>query len=147
MELDYNRFFVEDNKIRVFKYICEYTQKCWDYSDNVDIVDFSKRTYSQLTHTIYLAEESNIVNNTPESFENDYINKHANLNISSISPLDVSDILWMDGIEIEKDANEHDYIKQIYEMGEDNYKKSLTATVDDYMTNLDYRLCMIEMGL
>lgn len=145
-EIDYNKFFIESNKLRVYKYLCVYTQKCWDYNHSEEI-DFQNRNQIDITHKIYLADESQIPNNTPKAFENDYVNKHANLSIVSIEPLDVTDIEWMDGIPIDNSVDYNVFIKKLYNMGEDNYKKSLTSTVDDYMTNLDYRLCMIEMGL
>lgn len=153
--MDFNIFFIEDNTIRVFRYLCKYTQKVWDYSDSDpdgdsdnNGVDFDNRKQVKIKHTIYLAEISNIPNNTPDSFEHDFVGKHANLDIVSVEPLDVSDIEWMDGIKI--DSNVTDtlaYIKEIYNMGKEAYEQSLVTTTDDYMTDLDYRLCLLEMGL
>ena len=157
-ELD--RFFIEDNKIRIYKYKCTYTQQVWDYSNleksntgnEEKTIDnefkFSTRTLVPITHTIFLADSSNIPNNTPESFKRDYIDKHSKLDIVSIEPLDVSDIDWMDGIPVDKSYQMNsDYIEYLLNIGKESYNKLLTSTVEDYMTDLDYRLSLIEMGL
>ena len=158
--MDFQRFFVENNKIRVYKYLCTYTQKVWDYSEyekptesddgenTMQQIDFDGRKQSLTEHTVYLAESSELLNNTPETFEHDFIDKHANLDIVKIEPLDVSDIEWMDGTPIDPDtADDYAFIEKIYNMGKEAYEQSLVTTTEDYMTDLDYRLCLLEMGL
>lgn len=39
------------------------------------------------------------------------------------------------------------YIEYLLSIGKEAYEQSLVSTPEDYMTDLDYRLSLIEMGL
>lgn len=149
--MDFQRFFIEDDKIRIYRYICTYTQKVWDYEEynNEDCVaiDFNNRKKKIITNFEYLAETSNIPNNTPDTFKNDFVDKHGDLEIVKIEPIDVSDIEWLDGIPIDPNVDELSYIEQLYSMGKESYEQSLIVTNDNYMTDLDYRICLLELEL
>lgn len=136
MENSMDRFFIEDDKIRVFKHKCTYRTKTSSDGD----------TYVE--NVILLANDSNLVNNTPETFKTDYIDKHAYMEIVSIEDLDVSDIEWMDGIKIDKTYNNPlNFISYILNLGKDLYYQQLNSSIENYALDLDYRLSLIELGL
>ena len=148
--MDLNLFFIEDNKIKIYKYKCIYTQQVWDYSKyDEETFRTKNRTLVPIEQTIYLAESSNIPNNTPESFKHDFVDKHAKLNITSITPLEVSDIEWLDNIPVADNYlnKPMDYIEYLLSIGKEAYEQSLVTTPEDYMTDLDYRISLLELGL
>lgn len=130
------RIFIEDGKIRVYKYQCTYIDKSNSASKELNV---------------YLAENgtSNLVNNTVEKFKVDYIDKHALLEITNVESIDISDIEWLEGISIDEDykSTPNKYIEYLLSIGKEAYEQSLVSTPEDYMTDLDYRLSLIEMGL
>ena len=129
-------FFIEDNLIRVYTHKCKYIEKV-NAENSIEL-------------EVYLAETgtSNLVNNTVESFKKDYIDKHQLLEITSVEKLDISDIEWMDRIPIDRSYDSSNkYIEYLLSIGKDAYEQSLVTTTEDYMTDLYYRLSLIEMGL
>lgn len=133
----FSRFFIEDDKIRIYKYLCTYIYKL-DPENPEEL-------------QVYLAENgtSDLVNNTVEKFKVDYIDKHALLEVTNIESVDVSDIEWLEGISIDEDykSTPNKYIEYLLSIGKEAYEQSLVSTPEDYMTDLDYRLSLIEMGL
>ena len=129
-------FFIEDNLIKVYTYKCKYIEKI--------------NAEKSIELEVYLAETgtSNLVNNTVESFKKDYVDKHQLLEITNVEKLDISDIEWMDGIPVDKSYDSSSkYIEYLLSIGKEAYEQSLVTTTEDYMTDLDYRLSLIEMGL
>lgn len=131
------KFFVEDNKVHVYKYLCTY----------VNNTDANNPQELQ----VYLAENgtSNILNNTVETFKSDFVDKHSLLTIKNTEAIDISDIEWMDGIPVDAayKSTPTKYIEYLLSIGKEAYEQSLVSTPEDYMTDLDYRLSLIEMGL
>ena len=71
------------------------------------------------------------------------------MDIVSIAPLDISEVEWLENISIPEEYRDHpmDYIEYLVSIGEKAYKTSLVTTPEDYLTDLDYRISLLELGL
>lgn len=71
------------------------------------------------------------------------------MKITNVESIDISDIEWLEGILMDEDykSTPNKYIEYLLSIGKEAYEQSLVSTPEDYMTDLDYRLSLIEMGL
>lgn len=115
------KFFVENGHIRIYRF----QVKHW-IGGNISKMD------SELCESISVANYL-ILQLKKLGFE-----------FFDVTPLDVTDIEWMDGIFVDDSFSE---ALRIYEMGEQAYLESLRTTPENYALDLDYRLSKIELGL
>lgn len=76
----------------------------------------------------------------------EWTNKHNNYLLKTVEEADISDIKWVENVELTSD-NKSAELQNLIDMGEEQYNISLTTTTEDYLTELDYRLSLIELGL
>lgn len=127
--MNVNIFTVKENKIELNKY-----KLLVRFYDNVEKTLYQERE-------LYLDEEGYV------EWTTQLIPKHQLYELISAEEIDDSEYSWMNGIEI----TGKDRIREISEIAAygslEAYQASLPEVRDAYLLDLEYRVCMMELGV
>lgn len=120
---------VRDNRIVLNKY--EVVVRSYFTTEKEDYTDDTKYVDDDGLHEL----------------EVDLVLKHQLLEIVSKREIDISDIAWMEGIELRTNDRQKE-IADIASYGSlEAYKASLPEVRDEYLLDLDCRMSMLELGI
>lgn len=133
--MDLERFYVENNTIQLWDVKITERNHALSYLDE----DSDEDNYQDV-YKYYKAEDV-------DGYLERYVAKHKLLEVVTTEEYDNTEYEWMAGIELRTD-DPNTEIRKIYSYGSlEAYEASLEESADAYMTDLDYRLSMIELGL
>ncbi|MCC8170147.1 MAG: hypothetical protein LIO59_07315 [Oscillospiraceae bacterium] len=127
--MDISRFYVKDGAIKLNKY------------------KIVVRHYLSLEKTDYIDTPHYVDDEGAEELEVNFVPKHQLMEIVSKEEIDTSDYAWIEGIEPQTN-NPQTEVPKIAAYGSlEAYEASLEEAADAYMTELDYRLSKLELGI
>ncbi|MCC8067709.1 MAG: hypothetical protein LIO59_00305 [Oscillospiraceae bacterium] len=133
--MDLERFYVENNTIQLWDVKITERNHALSYLDE----DSDEDNYQDV-YKYYKAEDV-------DGYLEQYVAKHKLLEVVATEEYDNSEYEWMAGIELRTD-DPNTEIRKIYSYGSvEAYEASLEEAADTYMTDLDYRLSILELGL
>ncbi|MCC8161031.1 MAG: hypothetical protein LIO53_06980 [Oscillospiraceae bacterium] len=127
--MDISGFYIKDGAVKLNKY------------------KIVVRQYLSLEKTDYIDTPHYVDDEGAEELEVNFVPKHQLMEIVSKDEIDTSDYAWIEGIEPQTNDPQTEVPKIASYGSLEAYEASLEDAADAYMTDLDYRLSMIELGL
>lgn len=129
--MNINYFFIKDNKIGLNTH--KVTVRHYKSVDSKEKLD----------DTVYYVNAEGL-----NELEVNFVPKHKLLEIVGKEEINTSEYAWMEGIEIDAEADAAKQIERIASYGSiEAYKASLPETDDAFKLDIDYRLSKLELGI
>ena len=122
------------------------------YIDNDGIihlndVKITTRRYSNLLKNEFIDDIVFCTRERADDLEINYYPKHQLIEFISEEPLDVSDVAWMEGIQL-RTVNHPQELQEIYNCGcIEAYEASLPENQQAYMLDLQAQIIKMELGI